>query len=70
MRGTRRGGAASVAPEPQRPEDHAQHLVGRVGRPDDIADACLFLASAGASFMTGQYLVVDGGMTRKMIYVE
>ncbi len=51
-----------------RTEDEAQHPVGRVGRPKDIADAVLYLASAG--FVTGQTLVVDGGMTKKMIYVE
>ena len=51
-----------------RPVDHEQHPVGRVGRPQDIADAVLYLASAG--FVTGQVLVVDGGMTRKMIYSE
>lgn len=39
-----------------RPEDHAQHPVGRVGRPEDIAEACVFLASASSGFMTGQYL--------------
>lgn len=51
-----------------RPEDHAQHPVGRVGRPDDIAGAVLYLAEAG--FVTGQVLTVDGGMTRKMIYAD
>lgn len=51
-----------------RPVDHEQHPVGRVGRPQDIADAVIYLASAG--FVTGQVLVVDGGMTRKMIYSE
>ncbi|MFJ9556322.1 3-oxoacyl-ACP reductase FabG [Nocardiopsis sp. NPDC101807] len=35
--------------------------VGRVGEVEDIAAACVFLASAGASFITGQSLVVDGG---------
>ncbi len=48
--------------------DHDQHPAGRVGRPEDIAEAVLYLASAG--FVTGQTLVVDGGMTRKMIYAE
>ncbi len=49
--------------------DHLQHPVGRVGRPEDIAEACLFLASSrSAGFITGQNFVVDGGMTRKMIY--
>ncbi len=57
--------------EPQlRPIDHAQHPVGRVGRPEDIAWACAFLVSDQAGFITGQNLVVDGGMTVKMIYVE
>ncbi|WP_320196347.1 SDR family oxidoreductase [Agrobacterium rosae] len=51
-----------------REQDHAQHPVGRVGRPKDIADAVVYLASAG--FMTGQVLVLDGGMTKKMIYEE
>jgi len=49
-------------------KDHAQHPVGRVGRPEDIADAVLYLACAG--FMTGQLLTIDGGMTSKMIYAE
>ncbi len=49
--------------------DRLQHPVGRVGRPDDIAEACLFLAES-AGFMTGQNIIVDGGMTKKMIYEE
>lgn len=57
-------------PETLRGIDHAQHPVGRVGRPDDIANAVLFLASKEAGFMTGANIVVDGGMTVKMIYVE
>jgi NAD(P)-dependent dehydrogenase (short-subunit alcohol dehydrogenase family) len=36
---------------------------GRVGRPEDIAEAVLYLASDAASFVTGTQLVVDGGMT-------
>jgi NAD(P)-dependent dehydrogenase (short-subunit alcohol dehydrogenase family) len=51
-----------------RPVDHEQHPAGRVGRPDDIARACLFLTDPANDFITGQNLVVDGGMTRKMIY--
>lgn len=50
--------------------DHKQHPVGRVGKPEDIANACLFLCSEMAGFITGANLVVDGGMTRKMIYAD
>ncbi|MDR2882698.1 MAG: SDR family oxidoreductase [Alistipes sp.] len=53
-----------------RPADHAQHLSGRVGRPEDIARACLFLADPENDFIDAANLVVDGGMTRRMIYVE
>lgn len=62
---------ASARREPElRPEDHAQHPVGRVGAPPDVAQAVLFLADAERSgFMTGQHLTVDGGMTVKMIYL-
>jgi NAD(P)-dependent dehydrogenase (short-subunit alcohol dehydrogenase family) len=58
--------------EPARlsPHDHIQHPVGRVGRPEDIAAMVLYLASAAAGFITGENIVIDGGMTRKMIYVE
>ncbi len=50
-------------------EDHAQHPAGRVGTPGDIARAALFLADPANGFVTGQNFVIDGGMTRKMIYV-
>ncbi|MEW9503132.1 SDR family NAD(P)-dependent oxidoreductase [Jeotgalibacillus marinus] len=48
--------------------DHQQHLSNRVGKPSDIARACLFLTDPLNTFITGENLVVDGGMTRKMIY--
>ncbi|MDN5326286.1 MAG: hypothetical protein PWP41_982 [Moorella sp. (in: firmicutes)] len=48
--------------------DHLQHPAGRVGKPEDIARACLFLTAGENSFITGANLVIDGGMTRKMIY--
>ncbi len=53
-----------------REEDHAQHPVGRVGRPEDIASLVSYLISLEAGFITGQNFVVDGGMSRKMIYLE
>ncbi len=53
-----------------RPEDHAQHPAGRVGTPEDIAELVAFLLSDAAGFVTGQNFVADGGMTRKMIYLE
>ena len=36
--------------------------MGRIGEPEDIADVILFLASNGARYMTGQVIVVDGGL--------
>lgn len=49
--------------------DHAQHPVGRVGGVEDVAAMTVFLASPQSGFVTGQNVVVDGGMTKKMIYV-
>ena len=51
-------------------KDHHQHFSGRVGRPEDIALACLYLSQPGNNFINGANLVIDGGMTRKMIYEE
>ena len=48
--------------------DAVQQPVGRVGKPEDIAEAVLFLCSEKAGFITGENLCVDGGMTRLMIY--
>lgn len=53
-----------------RPEDHAQHPTGRVGIPGDVAALVAFLISDEAGFITGQNFIVDGGMTKKMIYAE
>ncbi len=50
-------------------QDKEQHAVGRVGTPEDIAEAALFLCSDKAGFITGQSITIDGGMTVKMIYV-
>ena len=40
----------------------------RVGTPADISRACMYLTNVENDFVTGANLVVDGGMTRKMIY--
>ncbi|WP_078547872.1 glucose 1-dehydrogenase [Litchfieldia alkalitelluris] len=48
--------------------DHTQHPAGRVGTVEDIARACLYLTGEQNNFITGTDLVIDGGMTKKMIY--
>ncbi|MED1748962.1 MAG: glucose 1-dehydrogenase [Bacillota bacterium] len=50
--------------------DHQQHLSNRVGTPKDIVKACFYLTDEDNQFVTGTDLVVDGGMTRKMIYAD
>ena len=41
----------------------AQHPIGRIGTPEEVASAVLYLSSPSASFITGQDLLVDGGYT-------
>ena len=48
--------------------DAMQHPAGRVGNPMDIANMVLFLCSDKASFITGENICIDGGMTKLMIY--
>lgn len=48
--------------------DSAQHPVSRVGAPRDIVEAAFFLCSDKAGFITGQTMVVDGGMSKLMVY--
>ncbi|MBB5323103.1 hypothetical protein HNQ34_000180 [Anoxybacillus tepidamans] len=64
------GWIETKAYETLRPKDHAQHPAGRVGKPEDVARACLYFTDPNNDFVTGTHLVVDGGMTRKMIYEE
>ncbi len=49
----------------ERKKMHARQPIGRMGRPDEIASAALYLASDEASFVTGSTLVIDGGWTAK-----
>lgn len=48
--------------------DYNQHLTKSIGEPIDIANLTLFLCSEKSKFITGQTFVVDGGMTKNMIY--
>ncbi len=48
--------------------DIMQHPAGRIGKPEDIVEIVMFLCSEKASFITGENITVDGGMTRLMIY--
>lgn len=49
-------------------EDHSQHPVKRIGTPQDITKLVMFLCSEESSFITGENITVDGGMSRLMIY--
>lgn len=48
--------------------DHLQHPSGRVGSFNDIIKACFYLSDLENDFVNGHNLIVDGGMTKKMIY--
>jgi NAD(P)-dependent dehydrogenase (short-subunit alcohol dehydrogenase family) len=50
-------------------QDHKQHPAGRVGKAEDIASLAVYFASPEAAFITGANFVIDGGMTKKMIYL-
>jgi hypothetical protein len=54
-----------------RRKDHMQHPAGRVGKPEDVAElAAWLLDGARSGFVSGANFIIDGGMTRKMIYEE
>ena len=63
-------GWIDVTGEELRAADHAQHPAGRVGRPDDVASLASWLLGPDSGFITGAEFVVDGGLTRKMIYLD
>ena len=48
--------------------DMTQHPAGRVGAPKDIVHAVMFLCDERSGFITGQDIIVDGGMTKLMVY--
>ena len=55
--------AATPDPNATRRAFINRHLMKRLGTADEIADACIYLASDESRFITGQVLVLDGGMT-------
>jgi NAD(P)-dependent dehydrogenase (short-subunit alcohol dehydrogenase family) len=52
------------------PDEHAFHPAGRVGEPADIAGLAAWLLGPESRFVTGAEFIIDGGVTRKMIYPE
>ncbi|HXT80608.1 MAG TPA: SDR family oxidoreductase [Acetobacteraceae bacterium] len=63
------GWILTKGPQP-RADEHAFHPAGRVGTPEDVAGLIAFLLGPDSAFITGAEFVVDGGVTRKMIYPE
>jgi len=51
-------------------EEHAFHPAGRVGKAEDVAALVAFLTGPDSHFITGAEFIMDGGVTRKMIYPE
>lgn len=48
--------------------DKNQHLVQRIGQVEDVVNLVMFLCSEKSGFITGENIVLDGGMTKTMIY--
>jgi NAD(P)-dependent dehydrogenase (short-subunit alcohol dehydrogenase family) len=63
------GWILTKGPEPTEAE-HAFHPAGRVGEPEDVAALAAFLVGQDSRFITGSEFIIDGGVTRKMIYPD
>ncbi|RPJ11242.1 MAG: SDR family oxidoreductase [Deltaproteobacteria bacterium] len=59
----RKAAAEGISPQELRERHQGYGLLGRPGEPEDIAAAVYFMAGKDASFITGQYLIVDGGFS-------
>jgi NAD(P)-dependent dehydrogenase (short-subunit alcohol dehydrogenase family) len=55
-------GSSRLKPE-FRAQMDALHPIGRIGKPEDMAEAAIWLSSSKSSFVTGHSLLVDGGYT-------
>ena len=59
----KKASSEGISPEELRERQKGYGLLGRPGEPEEIAAAIHFMASKDASFITGQYLIVDGGFS-------
>ena len=50
------------------PADKVQHPSGRIGRPSDVIRLVLFLSDPANDFINGENIILDGGMSRQMVY--
>lgn len=62
-------GQSYLAPKRHSTKMSAVHPIGRIGRPEEIADAVAWLFSDRSSYYTGQSLILDGGLTAQRPYV-
>ncbi len=66
----RRSSRATLAEQGGAEELARRHPLGRIGQPDEVAGAVLWLASSTASFITATDLAVDGGLTGIASFAE